>query len=336
MSNKNKNKFQNKAARRFAKIEKVAAMPQAEIFDLWATDLKVICDQMTAAREHRQPNSQYPQYVANGFANLSSALFFYRLTNKGGKISKNCRVDVEELTKSDVESIREIIAEAYRKNNQDIYQKWVQDYADRRKLLSKAFVPLYDRVYKLTKMLKGLSKSQRRDLTIQIYGDPIYSMKVVHKILNNSTASNKKKMRFLQKAYGFKKKMYGKRRFVEAMGAAMTVDNLSSDSLGMMFDFIAKQKKRKRAPYILEYARAYKKNQTRYFQINAEFLDGNKGIVRELKDLDIGFKKAVKATIKKEKDSKSSREFEFKPRKDKDRGKERDRGKGNRGRKTAG
>ena len=276
-------KFNNRAAKRFNQIEKVATMDQDEVFDIWSGDLKIITGQLTAARNHTGP---YPTYVANGFSNLSSALFFYRLTNNGGRIAHGLKVKTKDLDEDDVESIRELISDAYRRNSGDMYQKWVQDFSDRRRLLSKAFIPLYPKVYKRTKDLKLEKKSQRRDLTIQIYGDPVYNFKVVHKILNSSTVSAKKKMRFLRKVY--------KKRFPEAIGAAMTVDNLSSDSLGIIFDHINRSKKSKRAKYLYYFAKAYKKNQSRYFQMNNEFIRKNKDLVKQLKKLDIGFKKAVR------------------------------------------
>ena len=281
---KKDSKFNNRAARKFNDVAKVDTMSQAEIFEILDEDIKTILGQFTDHREHK-PGATYPNYVANAFANISTALFFNRYVKDHVKVKKHGKIK-SDLTKDELESLRQILAEAYKKSQTNFYAVQAQEYPERNKLLTKTFIRLYPKVYALTKRLKGLDKSQRRDLTIQIYGDPVYNMKFVHKIFNQSVLKEKKKLELM-------KKMYGK-RFVKAVGAAMTVEGNSSDCLAMLYDYMASRKKKKRAPYILAYAEAYKKNKSRYFRIDADFYEANKPIIKDLIDLDLGFKKAVK------------------------------------------
>lgn len=129
-----------------------------------------------------------------------------------------------------------------------------------------------------------MTKSQRRDLTIQLWGDPVYNMRFVHKLVNQSTIGDKKKLKLLRKAYG--------KRWVKAVGAAMTVEGNNSDCLALLFEYLEGLKKKKRAPFLLSYADSYKRNKTRYFRMDQEFFDSNKGILKELKKIDIGFRKS--------------------------------------------
>lgn len=284
MSKGKGNKFSNRAARKFNDMVKVDTMSQREIFEILDEDIKVILGQFTDFREHK-PGASYPAYVANAFANISTALWFSRYVKENVKVKKKGRIK-SDLTKDELESLRQILAEAYKKSQTNFYANQAQEYPERNALISKTFKSLYPKVYGMTKRLKGLEKSQRRDLTIQVYGDPVYNMKFVHKIINGSTISDKKKLKLLQKMYG--------KRFQKAVGAAMTVENNSSDCLAMLYGYMAGLKKRKRAPFILAYAEAYKKNKSRYFRIDADFYEENKDIIKELVKLDLGFKKAVK------------------------------------------
>jgi hypothetical protein len=98
--------------------------------------------------------------------------------------------------------------------------------------------------------------------------------------------------------------MYGD-RFETAIGAALTMTNTKSDFLAMIYEYVMhgcykkKWKKSKkldaRAPYVYAYAKAYKWNQANYFKMkDGEFYKKNKPLIKELIELDIGFKKAFK------------------------------------------
>ena len=290
-------KFNNRAARRFGDdLSKIDVMSQQEIFDILEEDIKTILDQVTAARNHH-PGASWPTYVANGFANLSTALWFYKFAKDHCKVKKGkLKTD---LDKEELESFKSILADIYRKSATNFYQKEIQEYSDRNKLLAKAFIRADPKLYKISKKFEGLSKSQRRDLCIQVYGDPIYNMVRIVKIVDDSTIDEKKKLKVL-------KKMYGKRRFVMAVGAAMTVALNTSDCVAMLYEFMVGLKKKKRAPYVRAYTEAYKRNQSRYFRIDQEFVDKNDDMIDALVDLDIGYKKAFRNlgadSAKKEKD----------------------------------
>lgn len=286
MSNKKNNKFSNRAAKRFNDMSKVDTMSQDEIYEILDGDIKIILDQVTAYRDHK-PNSPYPPYVANAFANLSTTLYFYEYVHDHVKVKKKGKVKTD-LDDADLESIRMIIADVYRKSIIGNYNNQQQESIKRNELLSKTFKILCPRIYRLTRKFDGLSKSQCRDLTIQFYGDPVYNFKFIHKRINESTISNKKKLKLLQK-------IYGKKKFVCAVGAAMTVEGNNSDCLAMLFKFMSKLKKKKRAKYIRAYAEAYKRVKvSKYFRIDQSFYDENKRIIKELKMIDIGYAKAFK------------------------------------------
>lgn len=310
------NKFNNPAARAFNDdLSKIDAMSQDRIFGLLDGDMKKILDQFTAFRHHDR-GASFPVYVANGFANLSTTLYFYKFIKKHCWYTKKGKWRTD-LDKDELESLRMILADVYRKSSSNFYAKELNEYSDRNRMVAKAFVRLTPKLYRLTKRFKGLSKSQRRDLCIQIYGDPVYNMVRIHKIVNSSTVrTDKKKLKILRK-------LYGKKRFVTAAGAAMTVESNGSDCLATIFDHIMGLKKRKRAPYIRAYAEAYKKQQTRYFRIDAEFVEKNKDIIDELyKKVDIGYKKAFKVETAVGKDDKRGKDHDFRPerfRPDKDR-----------------
>lgn len=281
----NNSKFTNRAAKRFNDMSKVDVMSQEEIFDILDEDMKTILDQVTAYREHK-PNSPYPPYVANMFANLSAVLYFHDYVGDHVEVKKNGKIKTD-LEEADLESLRMIIADVYKKSLAGVYQN-TQEYSDRNELLGKAFKKLCPRIYRLTKKFKELSKSTRRDLTIQFYGDPVYNFKFIHKHINKSPISDKKKRKLFQK-------IYGKKRFVKAVGAAMTVEGNNSDCLAMLFDYMSGLKKKKRAKYLRAYADAYKRSKgSRYFRIDADFYEKNKRLIRELAIVDIGYKKAFK------------------------------------------
>lgn len=286
MSKNKNNKFSNRAARRFNDIAKVDTMSQEDIFDILDEDIKTILEQFTAFREHK-PGAQYPNYVMNAFANLSTALFFEKYVREHVKVKKKGRKLKTDLDEAEIESLRMIISDAYKKSKTNFYANQVQEFAPRNTYLSKTFIILYPIVYRMTKKFDGLSKSERRDLTIQIYGKPAYNMRQIHKIINESTISDKKKLKMLRK-------MYGKKRFIEAVGAAMTVEGNNSDCLAMLYEYMCKLKPKKRAPYLRAYADAYKRVKSKYFRIDKDFYEKNRKIIKELKKLDVGYKKAFK------------------------------------------
>lgn len=287
--NRNGGDFQNKAARRFKNPEKIDLMPQEEIFDILTEDISVILDQVTKSRNHQ---GKYPVYVANAFANLSTALWFYLYVKDHVKVKHKKHKIKSDLSDDELESLRQLLSEAYKKSATNQYPQQSQEFKERNKIIGKTFIMLSPLVYHLSgKLNKGknkLTKSQRRDLTIQVYGDPVVNMKFVHKIFNHSSISDKKKLKLLKQMYA--------ERFIDAVGAALTIDNNNSDCISMLYDYVmGKDKLKKRAPYVLAYARAFKKNKSSNFRLTSgEFYKKNKKLIKELNELDIGFKKAFK------------------------------------------
>lgn len=280
--------FNNRAAKKFRQPDKVDLMSQQEIFDIFDEDIGTILGQYTAARNHE---GKFPQYVANAFANLSTSLWVYRyvddhvnakIKKKSGKLKYST-----DLSEDDIESLKTMISDAFKKSATNQFPGQTQEFKERNKLLSKAFAVLDPLTVHLARKLK-LDESQCRELAIQVYGDPTNNFRQIHKINNHSTVSDKKKLKLL-------KAMYGKKRFVNAVGAAMTVDNNNSDCLAMLYEYFCGLKKKKRAPILLAYARSYKKNKSYNFRLNdGKFYEKNKDLIKELKHCDIGFKKAFK------------------------------------------
>lgn len=282
--------FQNPAARRFRKAGKIDRMSQAEIYRILDKDIMIILDQVTKARNHE---NKYPDYVANAFANLATAMWFKEFVDDNVKVKKKTKLRTD-LTEDQILSLMSILSDVYRKSFGNTYSQQVQDYAERNLLVTKAFIKLCPKLYHRTSKLKGLSEETRRDLTIQIYGDPIPSFRHIHRKINESTVSDEKKLKFLQDSYGD--------RFPAAVGAAMTVEGNNSDCLAMLFDYIMSKKKKKRGPYLQAYAEAYKTNLTRYFRIDHEFYKKNKRLIKLLagrkkhpkEAVDVGYRKAFK------------------------------------------
>lgn len=275
--------FTNRAARKFRDVNKVDLISQEDVFEILDQDLSIILDQMTRSREH-QNGAKYPQYVEIMFANLSVPLYFYEFVNEHVEIKKNGKKWKTDLSESEVESLKQILAIAYRKSMKNFYSKQTQEFVQRNKLISKAFARLDMKHYRMLKKL-GLSNSQRRDLTIQVYGDPVYNVAHIHKRFNESNMKEQKKIKLLKKLY--------EDRFVNMCGAAMTIDSNSSDFVGMIFDYVNNKKKKKRARYLKAYADAYKHNLSfNRLRINDEFIDKNKKVINELEYLDIGYEKA--------------------------------------------
>lgn len=286
--NKGGGDFKNRAAKRFKDMNKVPLMSQQEVFELLDSDIDIMLEQVTANREHR---GNFPAYIGNAFANISTAVWFKMYIKKHVKVKKGYLKT--DMTKDQVESMKSILADAYRKSCSSFYAGQSQEYAERNMLITKAFIRLAPDLFRLTKKLEGLTKTIRRELTIQVFGDPVHNFRYVHKILNKSTVSDKKKMKFLQKAYG--------KRFLAMVGAAMTVEGNNSDCLAMLFEYIQKSKKKKRCKYIHMYAEAYKRNTpSRYFRMDKEFYEDNKKLIKILigkkkhpeDAIDAGYRKA--------------------------------------------
>lgn len=303
--------FDNRAYRRFKVPEKVDLMSQKEIFEIFDEDISKILEQYTANRNHR---GKFPMYVANGFANLSTPLWVKEYVKEHCSIKKKNGKLKTDLSEDEIESLKTMLADAYKKSATNQYPQQTQEFAERNKMIGTAFIALDPELYALTKKL-GLSKSQRRDLVIQIFGDPTNNMRFVHKIFNHSTLSDKKKLKLMQK-------MYGKERFTKAVGAAMTVDSNNSDCIAMLYNYMMKLKLKKRAPILLAYSESYKKNKSSNFRLSGgDFYKDNKRLIKELKKGDIGYKKAFKNLKPKPKDKtkpKDTKSKDFKYQKDSD------------------
>lgn len=275
--------FPNRACRKFKDNPKADRLAQDEIFEILEEDVAVILQQITDARNHR---GKYPTYTGQMFVNLSVPLFFWKYVKKHVKPNfkkGKIRTDLED---DQIESLKQLIADAYKRSATNQYGH-PQEFEERNELLSKTFERLEARNRKLAKKLKGLEERQIRDLLIQVYTDPVVNFKYVHRIINDSTVSDKKKLKTLKKMYGD--------RFVAAVGAAMTIESNRSDCIDMLFQYVNGLKAKKRAPFIRAYAEAYKANETKNTsRINQEFKYKNRKIIKELKKIDIGYKKAFK------------------------------------------
>ena len=88
---KGKSKFANLAARKFNDVSKVDTMSQRDIYEILNKDIKTILQQFTDYRNHVQ-GASYPTYVANAFANISTALFFSEYVDDNIKVTKKGRI----------------------------------------------------------------------------------------------------------------------------------------------------------------------------------------------------------------------------------------------------
>ena len=288
------NDFNNRAARKFRNVDDIATFPQKEIFNILESDIDVILDQVMKSKNGQ---GKFPLYILNGFANLSTSLWFAKYVKKHTKNKKN--TVISDLEEEKIEALKEILSRAYKKSVTNFYSQQTQEFVERNELISETFVRLSPREYRLTGKLNTsenkLEKTQRRDLTIQTYLNPYHNMKFVYGIFDHSSVSNKKKLKILKKLYGD--------RFANAVGSALTINNTKSDFLAMMYDFVMeklrkgsrKKTLRNRVGYLHAYARAYKHNQSCYFKMkDGTFYAENKPVIKELIRYDIGFKKAFK------------------------------------------
>lgn len=276
------NNFPNRAARKFNDNPKIDRLSQDEIFEILDEDIDIILQQIT---DHRNHKGKYPTYTTQMFGNLSTPLWFWKYIKKNVKSKKKGKLKTD-LTEDQIESLKQILANAYKSSATNQYGQPLE-FEERNELLSKAFERLDPKNRKLAKQLKGLNENQVRDLLIQVYTDPVLNMRYVHRIINESTSSDKKKLKVLKKMYGD--------RFVMAVGAAMTIESNRSDCIEMLFQYVKNMKAKKRAPYVRAYAEAFKTNGTHNSaRINKEFKYKNRKIIKELKQIDIGYKKAFK------------------------------------------
>lgn len=290
MGKNNGDGFNNEAARKFRDPNRTRVMSQADVFDVLDSDIKTILEQVTNNRNHK---GKFPRYVADIFVNLSAAKFFLNYVQEHTHVKKSGKLETD-LDDDEIESLRTILSDVYKKTASNYYQTQAQDFKDRSNMIAKAFVILNPKLYLLAEKLnKGIPEQsklkdfQLRDLTVQVWGDPASNMKYIRTIFDNSVASPKKKMRIV-------KKMYGKDRWVSAVGAAMTVNSNNSDFIGMLITYVNDMKMRKRAPFVRAYADAYKKNETANFRINDDFLDDNRKLIKELRKIDVGYRKAFR------------------------------------------
>lgn len=288
------NNYQNRAAKRFKQMDLVGTMSQQEIFEILEEDFETIIDQVN------EKGSKFPNYILNGFANLSTSLWFYEFIKDNVKVTKKGKIKTE-LTEDVIHALKEILSRAYKKSATNYYEKASQEFVERNKYISEAFCRLDPKLYKLTGKLSTsenkIKKTKRRDLAIQVYGNPVHNMKFIFHTFDQSSISDKKKIKLLRQMYG--------NRFENAVGAALTMINTKSDFLSMIYEYVMygcykkkwkKMKKLKaRAPFVYAYAKAYKWNPNSYFKLkDGEFYKKNKRLIKELIDNDIGFRKAFK------------------------------------------
>ena len=281
----NGGEFNNLAARRFKRPDKIDTMSQGEIFDILDEDIGTIMSQLIAFRAHRGP---MPNYLTNAFANLSTSLWFYRYVDTHVKVKKKKGKIKTDLSPEEIDALMFILADTYRKSAMNVFAQQGQEFPDREKLLSKAYAKMDPKQMKRIKKL-GLTKSKSRELAIQVFSDPIYTIRYVCRLFDSSKSdlSDKKKLKLFQKLYG--------ERFPDALGAAMTVSKNDSDCISMLFEHLRSSKKKYRAIYLLKYAEAYKVNKSSNFRMSdPKFYAKNKKFFRALGDLDIGFKKSYK------------------------------------------
>ena len=277
--------FNTRACRKFKDNQKIDLISQEEIFDILEEDTSTILQQITNFRNH-VGGAKYPTYTGQMFANLSVPYFYYRFVKSHVKKSSGKKGKLKtDLSDDEIESLKTMLSDAYKRSAANQFANQPQEYGERNKLLAKTFEILDPEHKKIAKKLK-LSKSETRDLLIQVYGDPVRNMRYVHKLFNDSALSDKKKLKIMKKLYGD--------RFEAAVGAAMTVENNNSDCLAMLYEYMMSLKLKKRAQIVRAYADAYKERKAHYFRINAEFKYKNRKLIRELKRLDIGYKKAFK------------------------------------------
>lgn len=266
------NGFSNKAARKFDEPNKVDLYSESEIYEVLNEDVDEILSQLTANRERR---GRFPKYTSNMFANISTAKYFYEYVKENWK----------DLSDDEKLSMKSLISQAFKDSVSMKYQNQAMENGDRNDYLRETFYAMSKKAYKVAKKL-GLEKDKTKDLIIQAYIEPKYAIKQVAKLFDMSTLSDKKKMKLLKNIYG------GKERFVDAVGASLTVDFNSSDFVHMVYGFVMKLKKDKRKKFIEAYAINFKKIKKSSFVLKGDFLEKNAKVIKRLIRKDRGYKKA--------------------------------------------
>ena len=284
---KDKNSFQNRAAKKFNDAAKADLMSEEEVYDVLEKDIDIIIDQVA---KNQAQQGKYPRYVTNIFANISSAKFFYEYVVAFRS----------DFTKETREALKNIISSAFKDSIMNKYQFQVLENDDRNNYLRDTFKMLATKDFKIAKRLE-LETDKTKELIIQAYMEPKYSAKQVAKLFDKSNISDKKKMKILRK-------LYKGERFVDVIGAALTVDFTASDFVHMAYEFIMDKKKKKRSKYLEAYAINFKKvKKAATSLVNTTFVENNKKVIKKLIRKDRGYKKAfevnlVKTMIKRDKD----------------------------------
>ena len=292
--------FSNRACRKFKDNQKAHLISQMEVFEILQEDMSTILKQISD-NLNRVNGAKYPTYTVQMFSNLSVPLYFSEFIKdhvkpnfKKGKIKT-------DLSDDEIHALKHLLADIYKRSATGVYQAQLMEAEERNKYLAKSFEQLDPKRRKAARKL-GLSKKDTRDLLIQTYGDPVRNFRFVCRLFDKSNVSEKEKLNILRKLY--------KKRFVDAVGAALATEGNKSDCLYMLFQFVDDKKAKKRAPYIRAYAEAFKQTETHYGQINNAFKHKNRKIIRELKEVDIGYKKAFKNLWGEKKENKERRDAE--------------------------
>lgn len=319
---KNKNKsggFNNYAARKFADANKVPKMSQHKIMGILESDMAIMIDQVAKNRAGEK-DAKYPQYITNGFANLSTAKLFYDYIKTNVKINKkdgSINTKKTDMTFSEVDALRVIIANAMSASLTGQFPNESPDYAERNEYLAKSFQRLDPVRYKMTKKLKLDSNMTRRKLIISVFLDPRFEAKRVMNIFDKSGIPDKKKMKLLMKLYRLTEDELSIKeikddhlgldddpnyvpgemsRFAEAIGYIFTLESANSDFAEMCIRYVSKRKKRDRKVFLMEFAEAFKVRKTSNFLLKSgDFYDKNRKIMKKLVKMDVGYRKAFRS-----------------------------------------
>lgn len=337
---KNKNKsggFTNYAARKFADASKVPKLSQHKIREILVSDLPIMMDQVAANRAGVK-DAKYPQYITNGFANLATAKLLYdhiKCTVKKNKKTGDIDLEKSGYTFAQIDALRVIVANGLSASLTGQFPNEAPDFAERNEYLMKAFQILDPRRYKMTKKLGLETKAARRKLIVSVFLPPMYEIRRgVANVFDKSNLSNKKKMKLLMKLYKMtddelaiaeqRDKNRGAMddpnyipgkyaRFTEAIGYAFTIESANSDFTEMLINYVMKQKKPNRRMFIMAFAEAFKSRKTSNFLLKSgDFYEKNRKIIKKLKKMDCGYKKAfrsLKPTESNRKNGKSTRDF---------------------------
>nr|DAQ98982.1 MAG TPA: hypothetical protein [Caudoviricetes sp.] len=295
---KNKNGgFQNYAAKKFAQIDRVDQYSEEEIYKILREDLTTILGQINAAKK----GGTYPEYAANMFANLSAAKYVYEFVYLWQKDIKK-HGDSDKMNIEEAKALKRLISEAFARK--DKFVNFKLDEKDRNKYLLEAYAYLDPKGVRHASKL-GLSRKQTIELALRIARPMKYDIDHVVRLFDTSTKSNKKKLKVLKKLAD------GKKKFTEIIGATLTVTRTSSDFVGMAYKIVmpnketgkklSKKIRKRRTPFIREYATIYKKRKSFNPYLTDDFYKINKKIIKKLIKEDVGFKKAFAVLKRKNK-----------------------------------